>query len=115
MQPMSTFDLDRAFRLQDRISEWRTGWADNYRRLPAMLILASLLLVIGATAYAQSPPSSSNALRTGWFGAPASKGAPQAIGVGAKNAPGIDDCVRDRDERETNQAMQPMPHAITEQ
>jgi hypothetical protein len=99
----------------DRSLNLHIGWTDNYRRLPAMLILAGLLLSIGAAAYAQSTPSSSNVLRRGWLGAPASKGAPQSIGLGNRNASGIGDGVRDRDDRETNQAMQPLPHPITDQ
>ena len=95
--------------------DWHIRSADTYRRLPAMLILTGMLLIVGASAYAQSMTFSSNALRRGWFGAPASRGIPQTIGVGNGNRSAIGDSLRDREDEQTNQALQPSPRAITDQ
>jgi hypothetical protein len=120
MRSMREFSPDRPNTVHDVLNgwmfTWRTCWADNYRRLPAMLMLAGLLLSIGAAAFAQGTLSSSNVLRRGWLGAPASKGTPHAIRIRVPEpASGIGDGARDGDDRETNQAMQPSPHPITDQ
>jgi hypothetical protein len=96
--------------LSDRSLKRRTGSSGEYRRLPAMLILAGLLLTVGAAAYAQSMPSN-NVFRRGWLGAPASQGVPHAIAAGDRDG----SRARERDNGEASRAMQPLPQVITDQ